>query len=140
VRDYVTKLQGLGNNFSRLFGDNNSASPTAREMVGDGIFLRAAQPLDNLYIDKVQKGSAVTRMEFYGLSDGLNQYGWRYDPITGVKDGRTALAERFNQTDTLSAGAWEAIEKYNQARRQRLCRLSLHEWYQYQPEQRSSQL
>jgi len=115
VRDYVSELQGLGNNFSRLFGDNNAQSPVAKQMVGDGIFLRAAQPLDNLYIAKVQKGTAVTRMEFYGLSDGLNQYGWRYDPITGVKDGRAALAERFSQTNTLSAGAWAAIERYNQA-------------------------
>ena len=77
----------------------------------------AAQPFDNLYIVKVQEGSAQSKMEFWGLQDGLATKGLAYHPYTGIRTIRDAAQTRFDPTNTLSAGAYAAVEHYNQKAR-----------------------
>jgi hypothetical protein len=90
-----------------------SSRPIGNSLIADGVLVRQAQPFDNLYIVKIQEGTARTKMEFWGLQDGLTTKGLAYHVLTGVRPLRDAPSSRFNPTDTLSAGAYAAIEDYN---------------------------
>ena len=111
IHDVASELQSLGNSFQHLFSANSSG--ISGSLLADGIFIRQAQPLDNLYVAKVQRGSSRMNMEFYGLTDGLNQFGLRYDPITGVRPLKAAIPQKFDPTNALSSGAWAAIDRFN---------------------------
>jgi hypothetical protein len=107
-------MQRLAAGFDALYP---SDQPVARTMIADGMIVRQAQPFDNLYIAKFQEGSAKSKMEFWGLQDGLETKGLAYHPLTGVRTIRDAAQTRFDPTNTLSAGAFAAVQQYNQTAR-----------------------
>lgn len=99
----------------------NSIYPSARSvtdsMIADGVIVRQAQPFDNLYLVKVQEGTAKSKMEFWGLQDGLATKGMAYHPMTGIRMIKDATRSRFDPTNTLSSGAYAAVEEYNKKAR-----------------------
>jgi hypothetical protein len=107
-------MQQVAAGFNALYP---SGQPVAQRMIADGVVVRQAQPFDNLYIAKVQEGSAQSKMEFWGLQDGLATKGLAYHPFTGIRTIRDAAQTRFDPTNTLSAGAYAAVEHYNQTAR-----------------------
>jgi hypothetical protein len=104
-------MQRLATGFNALYP---STQPVAKTMIADGVMVRQAQPFDNLYIAKFQEGSAKSKMEFWGLQDGLATKGLAYHPLTGIRTARDAALTRFDPTNTLSAGAYAAVQQYNQ--------------------------
>jgi hypothetical protein len=106
--------QGVVSGFNSIYP---SARPIARTMIADGVIVRQAQPFDNLYLAKVQEGSARSKMEFWGLQDGLATRGLTYHPVTGVRTIKEAAQARFDPTNTLSGGAYAAVEDYNRRAR-----------------------
>jgi hypothetical protein len=109
-----TAMQRLAAGFNALYP---SAQPIAKTMITDGVIVRQAQPFDNLYIAKFQEGSPKSKMEFWGLQDGLETKGLAYHPLTGIRKLRDAAHTRFDPTNTLSAGAYVAVQQYNQTAR-----------------------
>jgi hypothetical protein len=107
-------MQRLAAGFNALYPSNQ---PVAKTMIADGVLVRQAQPFDNLYIAKFQEGSSQSKMEFWGLQDGLGTKGLAYHPLTGIRKARDAAQTRFDPTNTLSAGAYAAVQQYNQSAR-----------------------
>jgi hypothetical protein len=107
-------MQRLAAGFNALYP---SAQPVAQTMIADGVIVRQAEPFDNLYIAKFQEGSAKSKMEFWGLQDGLQTKGLAYHPLTGIRRLRDAAQTRFDPTNTLSAGAYAAVQQFNQTAR-----------------------
>lgn len=106
---------GVVQGFNQLF---SSTTPVSRNLVANGVMVRQAQPIDNLFINEVQNGSANSTIAFYGLVDGLDTVGYAYNPMSGVTQVRDRVQAtnpklRFNDTNTLSSGCWAAVEEYN---------------------------
>lgn len=82
----------------------------AKGLLGDGLYIRKLTPEDNAYYAMVQKGTARSTVAFYAAN--TNAYGSEYHPFSGYTKGKI-LNKNFNLNNTLSAGAYASVERFN---------------------------
>lgn len=88
----------------------DAAARLHRYQVNEGIYLRPQSDLDGAYNELVANGTAAEQMAFWSAT--TYHHGTTYSPLVGnFHDGERV--NPFNLNDTLSGGAFFAVEEYN---------------------------
>ena len=81
------------------------------EKVADGIYLRRQAPYDAAYVKMVERGTGVSKMQFYSAISQADVV--TYSAIAGNSQSGYGFRSSINMNDALSGGAYNAVSAYN---------------------------